>query len=187
MAGEIQVTVIGNLVSDPELRFTAGGQAVANLTIAQTPRSFNRQTNQWQDDETMWVRTTVWGEMGENVAQSLMKGMRVIATGGLKAKTFETKDGQQRTNWELTADEIAPSLRWATAQVQKVHRNHNGSSSGFPAQNNAQQSPAQSNDPWQNSQYRDQGQPLAQQNQPPLQTNDVWGGGQQQSDAPPPF
>lgn len=120
------MTITGNLAGDPELRFTAGGQAVCNYTVAQTPRSLDRQSNQWQDDETLWIRCTSWGEYAENVVASLTKGVRVIATGRLKARSFETKDGQQRTNWEMDIDEIGPSLRWATAQVQRVQRNGNG-------------------------------------------------------------
>lgn len=120
MAGEPYITVIGNLAGDPELRFTAGGHAVASFTIAQTPRSFNRDTQQWVDDETLWVRCSVWREQAEGVAESLTKGTRVIAHGRLKARSFETKTGEQRTNWELDVDEIGPSLRYATAQVNRT-------------------------------------------------------------------
>ena len=134
MAGEIQVTVIGNLAGDPEVRFTSGGHAVANFTIAQTPRTFNRETNQWVDDETLWVRCSVWREQAENVAESLSKGMRVVATGVLKAKSFEDKQGNQRTNWELQVDEVAPSLRWATAQVNRTPK-QGGGFGGQPATN----------------------------------------------------
>lgn len=134
MAGEMQVTVIGNLAGDPELRWTASGHAVASFTIAQTPRSFNRESNQWVDDETLWVRCSVWREQAEGVAESLTKGMRVIAHGRLKARSFETKDGQQRTNWELDVDEIGPSLRWATAQVNRAPKQGDGFG-GQPAAN----------------------------------------------------
>src|SRR5690625_495198 len=140
MAGEPYITVVGNLAGDPELRFTASGHAVANFTIAQTPRSFNRETNQWVDDETLWVRASVWREAAENVAETLTKGMRVIAHGRLNARSFETKSGEQRTNWELTVDEIGPSLRWATAQVNRAPRQ--GGQSTPPA------NPHGANDAW---------------------------------------
>jgi len=120
MAGEPYITVVGNLAGDPELRWTASGHAVANLTIAQTPRSFNREAQEWQDDETLWVRCSVWREQAEGVAESLTKGTRVIAHGRLKARSFETKSGEQRTEWNLDVDEIGPSLRYATAQVNRT-------------------------------------------------------------------
>ena len=162
MAGEPYITVVGNMAGDPELRFTASGHAVANFTIAQTPKSFNRDTNQWVDDETLWVRASVWREQAEGVAESLTKGMRVIAHGRLKARSFETKDGQQRTNWELEVDEIGPSLRWATAQVNRAPK------SGADGFNNAPQAaPAASswgNSPggaWAGGQAQGQGQSQA--------------------------
>ena len=152
MAGEPTVTIIGNLSGDPELRFTASGHAVANFTIAQTPKSFNRESNQWVDDETLWVRASVWREAAENVAESLSKGMRVIAHGRLKARSYETKDGQQRTNWELEVDEIGPSLRWATAQVNRTPKQGSSGFGGAPS--TASTSPSGNwgsvpqNDPW---------------------------------------
>src|SRR5699024_5807214 len=130
MAGEPYITVVGNLAGDPELRFTASGHAVANFTIAQTPRTFNRETNQWVDDETLWVRASVWREAAVNVAVTLAKGTRVVAHGRLKARSFENKEGQQRTNWELDIDEIGPSLRWATAQVNRTPRSGGGGGFG---------------------------------------------------------
>lgn len=165
MAGEPYITVVGNLADDPSLRFTASGHAVANFTIAQTPRSFNREQNQWVEDETLWVRASVWREAAENVAETLTKGVRVIAHGRLKARSFETKDGQQRTNWELEVDEIGPSLRWATVQVNRSPRS---GSSGFGAA--PQSAPASSG--WGNA-----------------PANDPWGGGAAatQGDTPPPF
>src|SRR5690625_84015 len=105
MAGEPYITVVGNLAGDPELRFTSSGHAVASFTIAQTPRSYDKATQQHVDDETLWVRCTVWREAAENVAETLTKGMRVIAHGRLNARSFETKSGEQRTNWELTRSE----------------------------------------------------------------------------------
>lgn len=182
MANEPIITVVGNLAGDPELHFTQAGHAVANFTIAQTPRNFDRQTNQWVDDETLWVRCSVWREAAENVAESLTKGMRVIAHGRLKARSFEDKQGNQRTNWELEVDEVGPSLRWTSAQVAPSGRNaggwdnqQGGGGWGAAPQNQGQgpgqgasapQNPGQGNGPW-------GGQP--------------GGGWDQGQDSPPPF
>jgi single-strand DNA-binding protein len=122
MAGETTITVIGNLTTDPELRFTPSGSAVANFTIASTPRTFDRQANEWKDGETLFLRGSVWRESAENVAETLTKGMRVIATGRLKSRSYETKDGEKRTVIELEVDEIGPSLRYATAKVNRQQR-----------------------------------------------------------------
>ncbi|GAA4914590.1 single-stranded DNA-binding protein [Nesterenkonia rhizosphaerae] len=122
MAGETIITVVGNLTADPELRFTPSGAAVSNFVIASTPRFFDRQTNEWKDGETLFVRCSLWKEAAENAAESLAKGTRVIAQGRLKARSFETKEGEKRTSWELDVDEIGPSLRNATAQVSRVQR-----------------------------------------------------------------
>ncbi|HIW99595.1 MAG TPA: single-stranded DNA-binding protein [Candidatus Nesterenkonia stercoripullorum] len=119
MAGETIITVVGNLTADPELRFTPSGAAVSNFVIASTPRFFERQSNEWKDGETLFVRCSLWREAAENAAESLTKGMRVIAQGRLKARSFETKEGERRTSWELDVDEIGPSLRFATASVQR--------------------------------------------------------------------
>lgn len=118
MAGETTITVIGNLTNDPELRFTPSGSAVANFTIASTPRTFDRQSNEWKDGETLFLRAAVWREAAENVAESLTKGMRVIVTGRLKSRSYETKEGEKRTVIELEVDEIGPSLRYAKRQGQ---------------------------------------------------------------------
>ncbi|TQJ60514.1 single-strand binding protein [Arthrobacter sp. SLBN-83] len=126
MAGETQTTVIGNLVQDPELRFTPSGSAVANFTIASTPRTFDRQANEWKDGETLFLRAAVWKEAAENVAETLRKGMRVIAQGRLKSRSYETKEGEKRTVIELEVDEIGPSLRSATATITRTQRNGNG-------------------------------------------------------------
>lgn len=126
MAGETTITVIGNLTNDPELRFTPSGSAVANFTIASTPRTFNRTTNEWEDGETLFLRAAVWREPAENVAQSLTKGMRVIVEGRLKSRSYETKEGEKRTVIELEVDEIGPSLRYAQAQVQRTQNNNGG-------------------------------------------------------------
>ncbi|QHC68316.1 single-stranded DNA-binding protein [Rathayibacter oskolensis] len=120
MAGETIITVVGNLTSDPELRYTQNGLAVANFTIASTPRTFDRQANDWKDGEALFLRASVWREFAEHVAGSLTKGSRVIATGRLKQRSYETKEGEKRTSIELEIDEIGPSLRYATAQVTRA-------------------------------------------------------------------
>lgn len=136
MAGETTITVIGNLTSDPELRFTPSGSAVANFTIASTPRTFDRQSNEWKDGETLFLRASVWREAAENVAESLTKGMRVIVNGRLKSRSYETKEGEKRTVIELEVDEIGPSLRYANAKVNRTQRSGgggagNGAQGGF--------------------------------------------------------
>jgi single-strand DNA-binding protein len=126
MAGETTLTVIGNLTNDPELRFTPSGSAVANFTVASTPKTFDRNSNEWKDGETLFLRCAVWKEPGENVAESLTKGQRVIITGRLKSRSYETKEGEKRTVIELEVDEIGPSLRYATAKVNRTQRNGQG-------------------------------------------------------------
>ena len=120
MAGETIITVVGNLTGDPELRYTQNGLAVANFTIASTPRNFDRAANDWKDGDALFLRASVWREFAEHVAGSLTKGSRVIATGRLKQRSYETKEGEKRTSMELEVDEIGPSLRYATAQVTRA-------------------------------------------------------------------
>lgn len=120
MAGETILTVIGNLTADPELRYTPNGLAVANFTIASTPRTFDRQSNEWKDGEALFLRASCWLEFAEHVAGSLTKGTRVIASGRLKQRSYETKEGEKRTAIELEIDEIGPSLRYATATVVRA-------------------------------------------------------------------
>ncbi|RZS56223.1 single-strand binding protein [Microcella putealis] len=119
MAGETVITVVGNLTADPELRYTQNGLAVANFTIASTPRTYDRQSNEWKDGEALFLRASVWRDFAEHVASSLTKGMRVVAQGRLKQRSYETKEGEKRTTIELEVDEIGPSLRYATAQVTR--------------------------------------------------------------------
>lgn len=119
MAGETVITVIGNLTADPELRYTQNGLAVANFTIASTPREFDRQANDWKDGDALFMRCTAWREFAEHVAGSLTKGSRVIASGRLRQRSYETKEGEKRSSIELDVDEIGPSLRYATAQVTR--------------------------------------------------------------------
>jgi len=120
MAGETVITVVGNLTSDPELRYTQGGLAVANFTIASTPRTFDRAANEWKDGEALFLRASVWREFAEHVAGSLTKGSRVIASGRLRQRSYETKEGEKRTSIELEIDEIGPSLRYATASITRA-------------------------------------------------------------------
>ncbi|MGH1524802.1 single-stranded DNA-binding protein [Leifsonia sp. L25] len=132
MAGETVITVVGNLTADPELRYTQNGLAVANFTIASTPRTFDRQANEWKDGEALFLRASVWREFAEHVAGSLTKGSRVIAQGRLKQRSYETKEGEKRTSMELEVDEIGPSLRYATAQVTRAQSSRGpGGGGGF--------------------------------------------------------
>lgn len=148
MAGDTVITVVGNLVADPELRFVPSGSAVANFTIASTPRTFDRQSNEWKDGEALFLRCSVWKEAGENVAESLTKGMRVVVQGRLKSRSYEDKKtGEKRTVMELEIDEIGPSLKYASAKVTRTQRSNQGGSGGGWG-GNTQQSSAPANDPW---------------------------------------
>ncbi len=154
MAGDTVITVIGNLTADPELRFTPSGAAVANFTVASTPRQFDRQTNEWKDGEALFLRCNIWREAAENVAESLTRGSRVIVSGRLKQRSFETREGEKRTVVELEVDEIGPSLRYATAKVNKASRSGAGGG-GFGGGSGGSRQPAQSGgggaaseDPW---------------------------------------
>ncbi|PWW24154.1 single-strand DNA-binding protein [Geodermatophilus normandii] len=130
MAGDTVITVIGNLTSDPELRWTPSGAAVANFTIASTPRTLDRQTQEWKDGEPLFLRCSVWRQAAENVAESLTRGSRVMAQGRLKQRSYETKEGENRTVIELEVDEIGPSLRYATATVTRASRSGDGPGGG---------------------------------------------------------
>jgi single-strand DNA-binding protein len=130
MAGETIITVVGNLTADPELRFTPSGAAVANFTVASTPRTFDRQSNEWKDGEAMFLNCSVWRQAAENAAESLQRGMRVIVSGKLKARSFETREGEKRTVFEIDVEEVGPSLKYATAKVTKTTRS-GGQSGGF--------------------------------------------------------
>ncbi|WP_116116037.1 single-stranded DNA-binding protein [Austwickia chelonae] len=130
MAGETTLTIIGNLTSDPELRFTPSGAAVANFTVASTPRSFDRQSNEWKDGETLFMRCSIWRDAAENVAESLSRGTRVVVTGRLKSRSWDDKEtGQKRTVMEMEVDEVGPSLRYASAKVTRTQRG--GGNQGF--------------------------------------------------------
>ena len=126
MAGDTIITVVGNLTADPELRFTPSGAAVANFTVASTPRIYDRQSGEWKDGEALFLRCNIWREAAENVAESLTRGARVIVSGRLKQRSYETREGEKRTVVELEVDEIGPSLRYATAKVNKASRSGGG-------------------------------------------------------------
>jgi len=151
MAGETVITVVGNLTADPELRYTQNGLAVANFTIASTPRTFDRQANEWKDGDALFLRASVWREVAEHVSGSLTKGARVIAQGRLRQTSWTDRDGNQRTGFVLDVDEIGPSLRYATAQVTRAQRNgqgggqQQGGGSQWPGQ---QQAAPQQDQPW---------------------------------------
>ena len=140
MAGETVITVVGNLVDDPELRFTPSGAAVANFRIASTPRTFDRQSNEWKDGEALFLSCSVWRQAAENVAESLQKGMRVVVQGRLKQRSYETREGEKRTVVELDVEEVGPSLKYATAKVARVQRS--GGGGGYGSQGGG------GDDPW---------------------------------------
>src|SRR6476659_6446117 len=130
MAGDTVITVVGDPVNEQELRFTPSGAAVANFRIASTPRTFDRQTNEWKDGDALFLSCSVWRQAAENAAESLQRGMRVIVQGRLKQRSYETKEGEKRTVYEVEVDEIGPSLRYATAKVQKMSRSGGGGGFG---------------------------------------------------------
>jgi single-strand DNA-binding protein len=143
-AGDIVVTVVGNLTNDPELRFTPSGAAVASFTIASNSRYLDKTTNEWKDADPVYMRCSVWRQYAENVAETLSKGMRVIATGRLKQRSYETREGEKRTVVEMEVDDVGPALRTATAKVNKVQR----AGGGFGDSSSASSSSSQSDDPW---------------------------------------
>jgi single-strand DNA-binding protein len=145
MAGETTLTVVGNLTADPELRFTQSGAAVTSFTVASTPRTFDRQSGEWKDGEALFLRCNVWRQVAENVAESLKRGNRVLVSGRLRQRQFETKEGEKRSVVELEVDEIGPSLRYAQASVRKVDRE--GGNSGWGGQQ-SRQNQAPADDPW---------------------------------------
>lgn len=158
MAGETNITVIGNLTADPELRFTPSGAPVANFTVASTPRTFDRQTGEWKDGDAMFLNCAVWRQPAENVAESLTKGMRVIVNGRLRSRSYETREGEKRTVFEIEVEEIGPSLRYATAKVTRSSGgggNYGGGQSSGGGSNwgggnsgGGQSERSSGNDPW---------------------------------------
>lgn len=156
MAGETQITLVGNLTADPELRFTPNGAAVANFTVASTPRTFDRQTNEWKDGDAMFINCSVWRQFAENVAETLSKGSRVIVQGRLKSRSYETREGEKRTVFEIDVDEVGPSLRYATAKVTRTTSGGGGGGGNWQGNQNQgnNQGPANnsgSQDPWASS------------------------------------
>ena len=153
MAGETTITVIGNLVDDPELRFTPSGAPVANFRIASTPRTFDRQSNEWKDGDTLFLSCAVWRQAAENVAESLQRGMRVIVQGRLKSRQYETREGEKRTVFEIDVEEVGPSLRSASAKVTKTQRSgggggYSGGGGGGGYSGGGGQQSAPADDPW---------------------------------------
>ena len=149
MAGETVITVVGNLTNDPELRFTPSGAAVASFTVASTPRTLDKATNEWKDGEALFLRCSIWRQAAENVAESLQRGARVIVQGRLKQRSFETKEGEKRTVIELDVDEVGPSLKYATAKVNKTTRQGGGGGNGFGGGGGSNGGGAPSgDDPW---------------------------------------
>src|SRR5262245_51573672 len=136
-AGDVTITVIGNLTDDPELRFTPSGAAVAKFRVASTPRILDRQTNEWKDGEPLFLTCNIWRQAAENVAESLQRGARVIVSGRLRQRSYETREGEKRTVMELEVDEIGPSLKYATAKVQKMQRSSGGGGFGSGGGGNA--------------------------------------------------
>jgi single-strand DNA-binding protein len=191
MAGDTVITIIGNITGDPELRFTPSGAAVANFTVASTPRAFDRQSNEWKDGETLFMRCSVWRDAAENVAESLQRGTRVLVSGRLKSRSYETKEGEKRTVIEMEVDEVGPSLRYATAKVNKTQRGGGGGGGfgggqqggGFGGGQGGQQE-----DPWATGPSGGQG---GQGGQPQSggqqggQQGGGWGGGAPSYDEPP--
>ncbi len=188
MAGETIITVIGNLTDDPELKFTPSGAAVANFTVASTPRTLDRQTNEWKDGEALFIRCAAWRQLAENVAESLQKGQQVIVQGPLSIRNYERQDGSRGTSVEMTVNEIGPSLRFATAKVTRANRSggggggfgggnsgggggNNNSGGGYGGGNSGGGAPAPANDPW--------------SSQPAQGGSGSWGGSSGASEEPP--
>lgn len=158
-AGDTVITIIGNLVDDPELRFTPNGAAVAKFRIASTPRYMDKATNEWKDGDSLYLSCNVWRQAAENVAESLTRGMRVIVQGRLKQRSYETKEGEKRTVYEIEVDEVGPSLRNATAKVSKTNRAGAGSSAGGASSGG-------NDDPWAAS--GSWGSPVGANDEPPF-------------------
>ncbi len=193
MAGETVITVVGNLVDDPELRFTPSGAAVANFRIASTPRTFDRQTNEWKDGDALFLSCSVWRQAAENVAESLQRGMRVVVQGRLKSRSYEDREGQKRTVFEIEVEEVGPSLKYATAKVSRATRQGGGGGGfgGGAPQGGPAGGGAPADDPWATPAAPAQGggmqsgggwgAPAA----PAPQQNDPWGAPGVGGDEPP--
>lgn len=189
MAGDTPITIIGNLTADPELRFTPSGAAVANFTVASTPRTFDRQSNEWKDGDTLFMRCSIWREAAENVSESLTKGARVIVTGRLVSRSWETPEGEKRTVMEMQADEVGPSLRWANAQVSRAERSggrQGGNGGGGGGYSGGGRSNSGGNSGGGN-QGGNQSDPWATPSGGQSNSGGGWGGGAPNYDEPPPF
>ncbi len=171
MAGETTITVVGNLTDDPDLRFTPSGAAVANFTVASTPRFFDKQTNEWKDGDALFLRCSIWRQAAENVAESLHRGTRVIVSGRLRQRSYETREGEKRTVFELDVDEVGPSLKYATAKLTKTTRSGTSGDGGGGGGGGG-------NDPWATNAPNTGGQPAAG-------GNDPWAAPAGGSDEPP--
>jgi single-strand DNA-binding protein len=180
MAGETVITVVGNLVDDPELRFTPSGAAVANFRIASTPRTFDKQTNEWKDGDALFLSCAVWRQYAENVAESLTKGMRVIVTGRLKSRQYETREGEKRTAMEIDVEEVGPALRYATAKVARAARS--GGGGGYGASGGGGGAGAGGGDPWSS---QPSGQPSSAPAGGGAPANDPWAAPGVGNDEPP--
>ncbi len=186
MAGETVITVVGNLVDDPELRFTPSGAAVANFRIASTPRTFDKQSNEWKDGDALFLSCSVWRQAAENVAESLQKGMRVVVQGRLKSRQYETREGEKRTVFEIEVEEVGPSLKYATAKVTRAARSGGGggySNQGGGGYSNQGGGGAPAADPWASSGPASSPQGGGQGGGAPA--GDPWGAPGVGSDEPP--
>ncbi|MDK8877655.1 single-stranded DNA-binding protein [Corynebacterium striatum] len=188
--GDTTITVVGNVVADPELRFTPAGAAVANFRVASTPRRFNSQTNQWEDGEAMFLTCNVWRQAAENVAETLTKGMRVIVNGRLRQRSYQNRDGENRTVFEIEVDEVGPSLRYASAQVTR--KSANGGNGGGNYGGGQQQNQGGNNFGGGNQGGFGGNQRAPQQSQQSAPSNDPWNSAPQAgsfggADAEPPF
>jgi single-strand DNA-binding protein len=184
MAGETVITVVGNLVDDPELRFTPSGAAVANFRIASTPRTFDKQSNEWKDGDALFLSCSVWRQAAENVAESLQRGMRVVVQGRLKSRTYETREGEKRTVFEIEVEEVGPSLKYATAKVTRTTRQGGGGGYSGGGQGGGQGGqPAGGDDPWATPAPQGGGRPGG--GAPAPAGNDPWGAPGVGSDEPP--
>jgi len=162
-AGDTVITIVGNLVDDPELRFTPSGAAVAKFTIASTPRFLDKATNEWKQGDSLFLSCNVWRQVAENVAESLTRGMRVIVQGRLKQRSYETKEGEKRTVYEIEVEEVGPSLRWASAKVTKAARTSDGGRASASAVTGGM-----SDDPWAASSTDSWGAPVGASDEPPF-------------------
>lgn len=168
MAGETIVTIIGNLTSDPEFRFTSTGAAVVNFTIASTPRNYNRDTGQWEDGETLFLRASAWRDMAENISETLRKGMRVVATGRIKSNSYASKEGVQKQSFQLDIDDVGPSLKYVTASVVRKNNPSGDIANNKKNSSNIKMSDSWSKEPADNNSLQDGWDSIPNQEDPPF-------------------